>query len=76
MSDLERFVALYESFGIPCVIEDDVEDVGRRSESVLRKVKCITLEAHSHTKLVGYSGFATTVVFDEDGNFVRQEIAE
>ena len=65
MTDLEKFIALYAGFGI----EVQVEDVGNG-------IRKITLEAKTHEKLVGYTGFCTDVYFGKDGEFIEQGFYE
>ena len=57
MTDLEKFCALMTEFGV--VYEADEDDSGH----------CLTLEAKSCEKIVGYYGFFALFSFDADGKF-------
>ena len=66
-TDLQRFVELYASFGIDCVVhqENDKQliDLGDTS---------YTDNNTRSNKFGGYSGFYSCVVFDSKGKFLRQ----
>jgi hypothetical protein len=77
MTDLEKFLALYESFGIKCSVFEDLEnrqivrlivnnDPGRELEE-----GCTSSE-----KIDGYDRFYTDIVFDSSGKFICQIIME
>jgi len=60
MTDLEKFVELYKSFGI----ELEVKTEGTHYT--------IMMEANDDPKLEGYSTFYSDVTFDIDGKFLYQ----
>jgi hypothetical protein len=64
MTDMQRFIELYKSFGI----ELPAEKVPLGYE--------ITFESGSHDKFGGYSGFGTVVEFDDAGTFRKQTFWE
>jgi hypothetical protein len=75
MTDLERFVELYQSFGIECVVT-----YGRgRFENLTGKQITLTTDKYVNDgsvtvskKFIGYPGFYTTIFFDNDGRFISQ----
>ncbi len=60
-SDMERFIELYKSFGI------DLKPEKRKDDDY-----DVSLNDSISDKFVGYMGFSSTVIFDKDGNFIRQ----
>lgn len=60
MTHLEKFIALYEEFGIELEIEKN------------DKGSMVLLWQGSDEKLTGYSMFFSAVQFDKDGNFIEQ----
>lgn len=63
MSDLERFVELYRSFGI---------ELEANKDAAIQHL-VVLLEPEDRTeKLWGYSGFYSVVAFDQDGKFLYQ----
>ena len=66
MTDLEKFVELYQSLDIPIKVSDG----SGSGEPPAAKV--IALESGDHSKLVGYSGFGTEILFDKEGKFISQ----
>lgn len=65
MSDLERLVELYKSFGIELDVVENAEGFS------------IELEARTHDgKITGYVGFCTGFEFDKEGRFILQWIEE
>lgn len=80
-TDLERFVALYKSFGIECKInhipEMDISDVvdfhiPEHYEIILGDNYDPIREATESEKFDGYDGFFTDIHFDMEGNFIQQ----
>ncbi|MBO2546108.1 hypothetical protein J0871_16955 [Salegentibacter sp. BDJ18] len=64
-SDFDKFLELYRSVGV----EPEVEE--------LKDYKFIRLEPGSdESKVIGYSFFYTKIVFDKEGKFLNQVIAE
>jgi len=75
MTDLDKFIELYASLGIKCVVWNDAED----------DTQNITLEAGGYSadgtstvsdKIKGYSGFVSIIIFDMDGEFKSQGMWE
>ncbi len=64
MSDLERLVDLYKSFGVELNVVENAEGFS------------IELEAGTHEKIKGYVGFCTEFVFNKEGKFIVQWIGE
>jgi len=73
VSDVERFIELYKSFGIECVVNKEsdfnfihlcVSDFPFDEKSTLSD------------KIIGYSDFFSTVRFDKEGNFINQGFYE
>jgi hypothetical protein len=62
MTDLEKFILLYESFGIHLISEKSTKD----SNIVVH------LESFDNPKFDGYFGFCSDVIFDENGKFLSQ----
>lgn len=60
MTDMQKFIALYASFGIELVAQKDNEGY------------TIEFGESTHDKCGGYWGFNTTVQFDDTGTFVKQ----
>ena len=65
MSDLEKFIDLYKSVGVPVEIRENVN-----------RIKSIKLEVGAQENIVGYSGFSTIIYFSNDGSFINQVILE
>lgn len=65
MTQLQKFIALYEEVGIKLDQEKFDDD------STL-----LTIQAKQCDKVVGYNGFFTDLRFDKDGNFIEQGIWE
>ncbi len=65
MTQLEKFLALYEEFGIK--LDRQVNEDGNT---------VLTMEAKSCPKVDGYLGFFTEVKFDSNGDFIEQGIWE
>lgn len=69
MTDLERFIELYRSFGIDCVL--NATDEGTLIE--LSQFNGLTgMKATLSDKFGGYSAFYSWVEFDKAGTFVKQ----
>jgi len=71
MTDLEKFIEIYKSFGINCIV----------GEKDMQKV----IEFHGSTgwveptwsdKFEGYSGFYSQIIFSLDGKFIKQTFYE
>ncbi len=60
MTDLEKFVELYKSFGIELEVKEEDTHYA------------IIMEADTHPKFEGYNTFYSDVTFDTDGNFLTQ----
>jgi hypothetical protein len=63
MTDLERFIELYKSFGIDLEAENTECDESNKNYYV---------HLQYHEKFCGHHGFFSTVEFDENGKFLRQ----
>lgn len=68
MTDLQRFIEMYKSFGI----ELKPKPTYKTSDGSMT----IEMEQGSHPKFGGYRGFSSTVDFDKDGKFIQQEFWE
>lgn len=82
MTDLEKFVELYRSFGIECVVS---ERERYQYESLPERIKRIRIgnweygvpeENTDSDKFDGYGGFYSEVIFDMDGKFIKQTFYE
>lgn len=67
-TDLERFVALYASFGITCILNKNA-DGSTWIELANGGYGKLTTESE---KFDGYSGFYSTIEFDQNGTFIKQ----
>ena len=67
MTDLEKFVDLYDSVGIPITVA-----AGSGSSDNPSAAKYIEFDSGDHPRLIGYSGFGTEIHFDKDGKFISQ----
>ena len=72
MSDLDKFVELYKSVGV----DVKVYPLYKREYGNIETGYKITLEADANEKVGGYSGFFTTILFDNNGGFICQNIYE
>lgn len=74
MTDIQRYVELYRSFGIELTVRW-TED---RSQQFLWFGHHNTIDKpfDEHKSFDGYSGFYTAVFFDRDGNYLSQEFME
>ncbi len=73
MSDLEKFVEMYRSFGIECVV--------KKKDGFSFIYLCVSdypFEEKStiSNKLIGYSDFFSKIKFDKDGKFINQGFYE
>lgn len=79
MTDLEKFVDLYKSFGIECKVIVR-EEFDFNSAHGPHKAICLggmgSEEDTISDKLVGYSGFGAEVIFDMGGKFIEQGFYE
>lgn len=73
VTDLEKFLELYRSFGIELEVEklpyQQHVCFGENSMSYM-------CDYQGHPKFQGYSGFYTKVIFDKDGKFIGQDFYE
>ena len=82
MTDLEKFVELYRSFGIECKVNKIITLV--EDDRVNHNCSVIKLNASGYSdeestlsdKIIGYDGFYSEVVFDKEGKFIYQGIWE
>lgn len=70
-SDMEKYIELYDSFGIELFPKNCVG--GGIFETASFSIK---IEYYENEKLEGYFGFYTEIFFDKDGNFLGQGIWE
>ena len=80
-TDLERFVALYASVGIACKVSvSDKDDYNRQREKPVQIIRIGNWESYDvdedrdtkSDKFDGYGGFYSEIIFDMDGNFIKQ----
>lgn len=72
MTDINRFVELYKSFGIECKV-NTVSDVGSQHlEIIIGSGEYAYDEYTKSDKFEGYSGFYSRVKFDTNGKFINQ----
>lgn len=83
MTDLERFIELYRSLGIECIVNRitiDPQFNGRSIKPEIKERQAIHLggddyrdiKSTSSEKFDGYGGFFSNIEFDMDGNFISQ----
>lgn len=77
MTDLEKFISLYKSFGIECVVnQESFVDEGKfycDGYIINLSADCYDEEGITiNSKLVGYHGFYSNIRFDNNGNFIDQ----
>lgn len=72
MTDLERFVELYKSFGIECIVNSVAEGYVIFLSPYTTK-KYTPLFDTISDKFGGYEGVVSTVYFDVLGKFVKQD---
>ncbi len=73
-SDLNKFVELYQSFGIVCRVNNSKDLKG-----YYIILACKEFEEPNYTyssKLGGYGGFYTKIKFTKNGQFIKQEFYE
>jgi len=77
MSDLEKFIELYISFGIEL---GEYNENARHRMGIQREQDnnetYVYLEVDGHKMLDGYGGFYSVVTFNTDGSFKAQEFYE
>lgn len=71
MTDLERFIELYKSFGIICKIQTE-EEMGHKTITLSAGLPHREDQYTRHKKLDGYSDFFSDIEFTKDGKFLRQ----
>lgn len=67
VSDLERFLELYKSFGIELNPEVEDSEHSNGSDTVT-----LILEVRKNPKFTGYEGFYSDITFNADGKFLEQ----
>lgn len=74
MTDLEKFIELYKGFGINAnvVVGDDEQVICLHQGSYAWELERLT----TSEKLIGYGGFYSDVIFDMQGNFLKQAFLE
>lgn len=79
MTDLERFVELYKSVGINCVVRNQNDTLTEQASPsddypISGNMNCITLgRTNDYSPLLGSVGSAfTNIWFDEEGKFFSQ----
>lgn len=82
-TDLERFIDLYQKFGIKCKVtetENGDNAIHFRTYNELIEDESIELECAKYAtmdkRIIGYSGFYVEIRFDKDGEFIGQSIGE
>jgi hypothetical protein len=66
MTDIKKYIKLYKSFGI--TLKEEKEGC--------EKILYLTVKLGGNKKIDGYAMFYTKVIFDKDGKFIKQIIAE
>lgn len=66
MTDLEKFIELYKSFGIALEAQNEKEGNG----------KFIYMGVGDNEKFTGYACFCSFIFFDENGKFTEQSFVE
>ena len=74
MTDLNKFIELYLSFGID--LSDQVKLDGSNEYTIWIYPHDYYGKITGSEKIKGYIGFYTSVTFDKDGNFISQLCAE
>lgn len=75
MTDLEKFIELYKSFGIECTPFDTSFDPNGIIHIVLgKKLRYHEKEVRMtiSDKINGYCGFYSEIIFNKDGKFLSQ----
>jgi len=76
MTDLEKFVELYKSFGVDVVVDSD-EVPGEHQIHLTEGEMFNSGKGWTEDdRFEGYSDFFTTIIFDKDGKFVSQGFYE
>lgn len=73
MTDLEKFVDLYKSIGIECVVNnnpDKTKSILLCSHTIRSKPEQFTLS--NKNLFIGHLDFYSEITFDKDGKFVNQ----
>lgn len=78
MTDLEKYKALLESFGVTFTEEPFSYDDAQASHwnPPARQGIQVVIESRLHEKVSGYAGFVCQAEFDLDGNFAQFSIGE
>lgn len=76
MTDLEKYIELYRSFGIELKTRSMEDENGRRYYLNFGVDTFYTEDYDTDPHFDGYPGFQTVVYFDEDGKFLRQDFVE
>ena len=76
MTDLKKFTNLYEGFGISYIVEkllkgETIHDFIINDEIV---VNIHPFNQPENSKIYGYHGFYTVLIFSRDGKFIKQMI--
>ncbi len=70
-TDLEKFVELYKSVGIELKVRDCEKRFGEYKGG-----KIIEMCDNDCEKFGGYAGFCSSITFDENGKFLKQDFYE
>jgi hypothetical protein len=74
MTDLDKFIELYRSFGIECIVNEDSET--GETYIVLSNTNIYSYSAIEEVtksdKITGYSDFFSIITFTEKGEFLQQ----
>jgi hypothetical protein len=73
MSDLDKFIELYRSFGIECKVN---LEYGNKIIYLCESTYSFDEQSTISDNLVGYPDFFSKVIFDGDGKFIEQGFYE
>ena len=77
MTDIEKFINLYKSFGIECFVNIDQD---KEQFIILTQTDSYfpisSAKETTSKKFTGYRYFHSVVIFSPDGEFLRQEFWE
>lgn len=75
-TDIEKFVELYKSFGIDCIVNEQDDKKVILLNALDSQMKGRSIVPTKSDKFGGYIGFNSEVIFSSDGSFIAQNFWE
>ena len=76
MTDLKKFIKLYKSFGIDCLVNEELYQNKMMKVIYFNDLFDTNSKITRSDKFGGYAGFYSTIIFDMKGKFIGQDFWE